>query len=178
MSLKRSCSRSKRSKIGSRLWKPSTPIGSHFQQPLIRWIHPCGCTTADRGIYPRGRKPATVPSIVVRTRMTWTHLLATGRKDDLSWDASALGGCSPDRPDDSAGGLDRAKSSGDGSVGDVNSVAKARTTSLTTQSNEQLGAAGDGLRISPTAQLKDELVFKGGRDVMASNHGSEVLARL
>ncbi|KAG8089484.1 hypothetical protein GUJ93_ZPchr0011g27131 [Zizania palustris] len=35
-------------------WKPSTLIGSHFQPPLIRGIHPHGCMSPDRGIFPRG----------------------------------------------------------------------------------------------------------------------------
>ncbi|KAG8077152.1 hypothetical protein GUJ93_ZPchr0006g41293 [Zizania palustris] len=109
--------------------------------------------------------------------MTRTHLIAT-RREDLSCDASALSGGGPDRPDGGTGGLSRARSGGDGLINDVNNVAEASATSLTTQINEQLGAASDDLWISPTAQLEDKLVFKEKRDVMASDHGLEGVARL
>ncbi|KAG8096058.1 hypothetical protein GUJ93_ZPchr0013g34449 [Zizania palustris] len=109
--------------------------------------------------------------------MTQTHL-ATGVEDDLGCDASALGGGGPDRLDGGTGGLSRASSSNDGSVSNVNSVAEANATSLIAEINEQLGPTSDDLWISLTTQLKDELVFKGGKDVMASDHGPEGLACL
>ncbi|KAG8065698.1 hypothetical protein GUJ93_ZPchr0004g40217 [Zizania palustris] len=111
-------------------------------------IHPRGCTPMDRGICPRGSKPVADRIVVVRTTMTRTHL-TTERENDLGCDASALGGGSPNHPNGGTGSLDRTRSGDDGSVGHVNSVAEASATSLTAQINEQLGAAGDGLRISP-----------------------------
>ncbi|KAG8065332.1 hypothetical protein GUJ93_ZPchr0004g38315 [Zizania palustris] len=66
------------------------------------------------------------------TRMTQTHLVATEREDGLGYDTSALGEGSPDLPDGGAGGLGRARSGGDDSIGDVNSAVEASATSLIT----------------------------------------------
>ncbi|KAG8065062.1 hypothetical protein GUJ93_ZPchr0004g40215 [Zizania palustris] len=110
MPLKRSCSRSRRSKTESRLWKPSTLTGSHFQPPLTR------------GIHPRGRKLTVDPSIAIQTRMSRTHLLATEEEDNLGCDASALNGGSPDHLDGGTGSLGKGTSGGNGSIEDINSV--------------------------------------------------------